>query len=86
MPDGYRNQRRTLAQPSARIHNDLNHDNPCLLCRYWKETAWLDGETPYGECRRRAPRPWMTEDTVEPVFPPTSYADWCGDFKRLPVE
>lgn len=48
----------------------------CANCRLY--------ETEQGLCRKRSP--YRDPATGDAVWPRVYKTDWCGDFKRLPVE
>jgi hypothetical protein len=57
-------------------------DRVCENCRFFDDVSF--GENPENLCRKKAP--YLNIETGRGVWPKVYRADWCGDFKRLPVE
>lgn len=71
--------RKTLSiKPTAPQHISLNDvvERICENCRHYDDENGL--------CRKR--HPYRNAETGEAVWPEVASNDWCGDFKRLPVE
>ena len=55
----------------------------CSTCQFWE---WDGGAAGVGECRRRSPRPFNTEETGPDskyvYWPSTCANDWCGEHEK----
>lgn len=58
------------------ISVDVVIERICANCRLYDDAREL--------CRKRSP--YRNPETGNAVWPMVDKADWCGDFKRLPVE
>ena len=58
----------------------------CLDCRFFEESPVIS----WGECRRRAPRPWNSGNQAEPDryanWPRVAEDAWCGEFDPAPED
>ena len=80
-----RMKRRTLTiktPVSQHIPVDDIIDKVCENCRFFDDISF--GDDPKMLCRKKAP--YRHFESGEAVWPSVYRADWCGDFKRLPVE
>jgi hypothetical protein len=58
--------------------DELDEARMCAVCGFWEP---LEDNRFQGQCRRRAPKPQVTESVhVLAVWPVTNARDWCGEF------
>lgn len=69
--------------PAQGVPIDAIVERICRNCRFYHITEW-DAAGPKAICRKRPP--YRDHVTGQAVWPAIYAIDWCGEFKRLPVE